>query len=149
IALDARLLPDPDVAFRGAARRLPRDGQRHRSEPRERTDVARLQLAGLEPRDTGDQAQVVVGAPLPVAPGPPATDLAVRPQLGIGQSGFDPVRPRLRAGAGLRLHRGLEAPAYQAVVGDVVGDAVGLERETGPVGNDVHVLGPQALHLLE
>ncbi len=133
--LDPRLLAHAPIALARPARRLPADRQRLGREPFERGDVVLHQLAGLEPREPGDQAQVIVGPPLPVAVLEPAADLAVLDRIRVGR------RPAHDRGVG----RGLEAPSHPAVVGEVVLDPVGLEREAVEPGHHVHVLGAEAL----
>jgi len=135
--LDARLLAHPHVTLARSARRLPRDGQGLGREGGEGADVAGIELAGLEARETGDEAQVIVSTPLPVTAWPPAADVAVRDRIRIGEW--------LRLGIG----GGLEPAPHQPVIGQVLLDPEGLEREVGPPRHDVHVLGEHALHLAE
>src|SRR5438093_4807145 len=137
--LYACLLAYPAVTLLRAPGRLPRDRQRLGGKAGERSDLALLKLAHLQSRDPGDQAQVIVRAPLPVASRPPAADLAVRARLGIGPGTWRVAR----------IHRLFQPPAHEPVVGEVIVDPVGLEREVRPPRHDVHVDRSEALDLAQ
>ncbi len=80
---------------------------------------------------------MVVPAALPVADGPPATDVTVGDRVGIGGHG------------GLGADRRLEAPPHDAVIGHEVVDAIFVGLETVPRRHDVHALRPSPLDGLE
>ena len=108
-----------------------RQGQR--CQRRERLDAAARQLPPLVGGDAGHQRQVVDPAPVRPAVPLPVAELAVRDRFGRGFR--------------RRIHVRFEAPADDAVVRGVLGDAERLDPAALPSQRQVHPLGRGCLHL--
>src|SRR6185436_7934672 len=83
LELDGRLIANALERFARAARRLLDFSQV--AELLERVDVeARAQLLDLQPADSCDEAQVIVGTAARIALNPPVADVAMLRGLGVG-----------------------------------------------------------------
>ena len=115
---------------------LERQRQGHLGECRQRWNVARLQLAPLNPRDACHQRQMVVGPPLLAADARPWADVAVVHPLRV-------IRRRKRLVVLADSLR--QSPTNQPKVGGVVGHAI-LVNGRGDVWRDhIETLGLPAL----
>ena len=124
------------VALGRAARGLRLEGQAGAREGGERRDPARLELAALEARHAGDEGEVIVVAPLPVAAPPPAADLALGDGLRVGA-----------AHAARRVERLRERALHAAVVGHEVPRAEALGLAVARRLHHVHRIGEAPLEL--
>ena len=79
--LNARLLPDANVAFRRAALRTIRQRQRKSCQICQRLDVPDTQLLFVKPGQACDKGQMVVFSALAVTLGPPLANLTMRGRI--------------------------------------------------------------------
>src|SRR3990172_901723 len=135
--LDPRLLTDPMVAVPGPTARLKREGEWQLAKRLARRDVVCLQLARLQPGDSGYETKVIVVPALPVAEHQPRADVALRAGLGVSRNLC------IKVG-----HGRFQTAANPSVKCHVVERAVGLRRVVRSWRDDVHLLRQPALNRL-
>ncbi len=130
--LDPGLLADSRIGKRGAARGLPCGRQRHRGERRDRVDALALQLLDLNLGRAGDEREMIVRSPPPIAALPPAADVAIFARIGIGRG--------VSADDGSR-----QAVADAAIISAVVVHPKSLRRVARMRRDDVGIFGAHAV----